>query len=77
MIMPSKYLREDEALIGVSAELLKLIGENSNLSMLWETAKKNNAVGNFERFILSLDLLYLMGLIDFYNNKIIRIKYDS
>lgn len=72
MIMPSKYLREDEALIGVSAELLQLIKNSHNLSALWEAAKKIDAIGNFERFILALDLLYLMGLVDLKNNEIVR-----
>lgn len=72
MIMPSKYLREDEALIGVSAALLPLIENNGSLTALWESAKKNNAVGSFERFILALDFLYLLGLVDLHNNKIVR-----
>jgi len=38
--MPSKYLKEDEALIGVSAALLSLIEGNGNLSEIWESAKK-------------------------------------
>lgn len=73
MIMPTKYLREDEALIGVSAKLLPLFENASNLSALWESAKKIDAVGNFERFILALDLLYLLGLVDFRDNEIVRI----
>ncbi len=72
MIMPSKYLREDEALVGVSAALLSLVEKNGNLSVLWESAKKIDSVGRFERFILALDLLFLMGLIDLHGNEIIR-----
>lgn len=74
MIMPSKYLREDEALIGVSATLLPLVEKSGNLSALWESAKKINAIGNFERFILALDLLYLLGLVDLHNNEIVRVQ---
>jgi ABC-three component (ABC-3C) system Middle Component 6 len=72
MIMPSKYLREDEALIGVGAALIPLVEKDGNLSALWESAKKVDAIGNFERFILALDLLYLLGLIDLRNNEIVR-----
>ncbi len=74
MIMPSKYLREDEALIGVSAALLPLVEKNGNLSVLWESAKKIDAFGNFERFILALDLLYLLGVVDLHGNKIVRVQ---
>ena len=74
MIMPSKYLREDEALIGISAALLPLVENNGNLTALWESAKKIDAIGSFERFILALDVLYLLGLVDLHNNKIVRVQ---
>lgn len=74
MILPSKYLREDEALIGVSAALLSLIEKNGNLSLIWESAKKIEFIGNFERFILALDLLFLLGLIELKGNEIVRIQ---
>lgn len=72
MIMPSKYLKEDEALIGVSAALLSLIEGNGNLSEIWESAKKIKAIGSFERFILALNFLYLLDLVDLHENKIVR-----
>lgn len=74
MIMPSKYLREDEALIGISAVLLPLVENNDNLTALWESAKRIDAIGSFERFILALDFLYLLGLVDLDNNKIVRVQ---
>lgn len=74
MIMPSKYLREDEALIGVSAALLPLVEKDGNLTAIWESAKKIDSIGNFERFILALDFLYLLGLVDLHNNKILRVQ---
>lgn len=74
MIMPSKYLREDEALIGVSGALLPLVEKNSNLSILWESAKMLDVVGNLERFILALDLLYLLGLVELRNNELVRVQ---
>jgi len=74
MIMPSKYLREDQALIGIGAALLPLVDNNGNLTALWESAKKIDAIGSFERFILALDFLYLLGLVDLHNNKIVRVQ---
>lgn len=72
MIMPSKYLREDEALIGVSALILPLLENDGNLSSLWEKAKNFEAVGNYERFILALDFLFILGIVDIDNNKVVR-----
>ncbi|MGI9256494.1 MAG: ABC-three component system middle component 6 [Salinispira sp.] len=74
MIMPTKYLREDEALIGVSAALLPLLEKSGNLSVLWEAAKKIDAIGSFERFILAMDFLYMLGLVDVRNNEIVSIR---
>ncbi|WP_417659141.1 ABC-three component system middle component 6 [Pseudidiomarina sp.] len=74
MIMPSKYLREDEALVGISAALLPLVQKNDNLTALWESAKKIDTIGSFERFILALDFLYLLGLVDLHNDKIVRVQ---
>jgi hypothetical protein len=73
MIMPTKYLREDEALIGVCALLLPFIDRNKNLSDLWEKAKNVSSVGNYERFVLALDLLFMFGLIEIHNNEIVRV----
>lgn len=74
MIMPSKYLREDEALLGVSGALLSFIDKNGKLSALWEAAKNVGVIGNFERFILALDLLYLLGLVELRDNEIVRVQ---
>lgn len=74
MIMPSKDLCEEESLLGISAKLLKLIGEARNLSVLWEFAKKEKVVGSFERFVLALDLLYLLGLVDLCENEVTRLE---
>jgi len=74
MIMPSKYLREDEALIGVSAALIPFIDKNKNLSDLWEKVKDIRTVGNYERFVLALDLLFMFGLIEIHDNEIVRVR---
>ncbi|WP_039989278.1 ABC-three component system middle component 6 [Paraglaciecola arctica] len=74
MILPNKYLREDEALIGVGGKILMLLQQDMLLSELWEETKEKENIGNFERFVLALDLLYLLGLIIFEENKIKRVK---
>jgi hypothetical protein len=74
VILPNKYLREDEALIGVGGKILMLLQQDMLLSELWEETKEKENIGNFERFVLALDLLYLLGLIIFEKNKIKRVK---
>lgn len=78
MILPTKYLQEHETLLGVGALLLKELNSSSkSLSDLWEKSKDNNDIGNYERFILALDMLFLFGLIEMRDNKLLRIHNDS
>jgi len=74
MIMPTKYQREDEVLIGLGASLMRNIPSEISLSELWENSKNMYNVGTYERFILALDMLFIMGLINFEDNKIVRIE---
>ena len=72
MILPNKYVREDEALLGTGAKVLALLDHDIYLTELWEKAKESESINNFERFVLSLDMLYILGLIVFDENKIKR-----
>ena len=78
MILPNKHLRENETLIGVGAVLMQKIPSSILISDLWELVKEATEIGNFERFILGLDLLFLLNVIKIENNKIVRLaKNDS
>ncbi|GJL52081.1 MAG: hypothetical protein NPIRA01_33080 [Nitrospirales bacterium] len=72
MILPNKYLREHEALIGVGSILLKNLSGEKTLSDLWEGVKLLSDVGTFERFVLGLDFLFILGLVEIKNNKIVK-----
>ncbi len=74
MILPNKYLREDEALLGTGAKLLSLLNHDKALSELWEEARTIETLSNFERFVLSLDMLYMLGLLVFEDNKLRKIE---
>jgi hypothetical protein len=63
MILPSKYVQEKESLLGLGAVVLRFLNEDMPLSELWECSKENLDSINFERFVLVLDLLFVMGLI--------------
>jgi hypothetical protein len=74
MILPSKFLRENEALVGVGGILLQRLEGRRNNATLWEDVKTNHAVATLERFILALDFLFLLGLIDIKGNAIMRVE---
>lgn len=99
MILPTKHLRDDRALIVIGAELLKLLDEPKTVSRLWDELKRKRAEGPsvgggrstsiiagrrtahgreatsvpYDWFILSLDLLYLLGTIDLQRGRLQRI----
>jgi len=41
MILPTKHLREDRALIAIGAEILGLLNESKTVSRLWDDLKRS------------------------------------
>lgn len=75
MILPSKHLREDRALISIGAELLGLLDEPKTVSRLWTELKqkRTNRTGvPFDWFILALDFLHMMGTVELRRGKLTR-----
>ena len=71
MILPSKDMRVDRALIGVGAEVLHLLVVPMTVSKLWDELRSrrstdaSNPVIDYRWFVLALDLLYIMRAIEF------------
>lgn len=74
MIMPNKNLKEEDTILGSCAVIFDNLSDKKSLSELWEIVKNDKSVYNFERFILSLDMLYMLNLIDFEKNYLIKVK---
>ena len=70
MILPSKHLRENQALIGLGAVILRNLDNGRSVSELWERSRLDGITGprerpmSFDWFVLSLTLLYAMDAID-------------
>jgi hypothetical protein len=70
MILPTKHVRADRALIGVGAEVLELLKRPMTMSKIWDeirtrrTLHAPHAPIDYEWFVLSLDFLYLMGAVE-------------
>ena len=71
MILPSKHMRADRALIGVGAEVLHVLRAPMTVSKLWDeirprrSADAANPVVDYRWFVLALDLLYMLRAIEF------------
>jgi hypothetical protein len=73
MILPTKHIPQNEALIGVGATLLSHLSDPMTVSSLWERLRSEPNVGTFERFVLASNLLYLIGAIDIKDGLVVRI----
>lgn len=74
MILPSKHISEKDALIGVGAVLLNEIDRPRTVTQLWESARRTRAVGTFERFVLVLNMLYIVGAVHLEDGLIARTR---
>ena len=69
MILPSKHLSHERALLSVGAKILQFFQLPKTVSAIWEELTKTNdnkdqpAIG-YNSFILALDLLYSLSAIE-------------
>ena len=74
MIAPDKYISIDASLIGVGAAMLRQLPGPKTLTALWEACRGVPDIRTFQRFVLALDLLYLLGIVDLESGQIVRIQ---
>ena len=76
MILPTKHLSTNRALLTVGARLLAVLDEPRTVSALWDKVRKRRDVRmghgplSYEWFILSLDLLYTVKAVELENGLI-------
>jgi hypothetical protein len=74
MIAPDKHVSIDASLIGVGAAVLRELSNPRTITSLWETCRQFPSIGTFNRFVLALDLLYMLGAIELKGGMIMRVK---
>ncbi len=79
MILPSKHLSHDKALLTVGCHILKLLSYPKTVSALWTTLSKDDMSNkqslpriSYDWFVLSLDILYLLEAIEIVGGLISR-----
>ena len=68
MILPTKGISEERALLVVGAEVLRLLDEPLTVSAIWDCLQKNRERGRrepirYDWFVLALDLLHCLGAV--------------
>lgn len=72
MILPNKIITIDKSILGIGAQILKLLDNPLTVSALWETSKKRIGLNSFQYFVVALCFLYSIGAIHFNNNRIYK-----
>jgi len=78
MILPTKHVRTDRALIGIGGELLGLLREPMTVSRLWNEVRERRTVAtpaapiDYDWFVLALDFLFMVGAVESRRGLIVR-----
>ena len=74
MILPTKHLSVENCLLGVGALILANLEKPTTLSALWEEVRSLPEISTYERFILGLDLLYMIEVIEIREGTLRRLQ---
>ncbi len=79
MILPSKHISQEKALLTVGGELLKRLDEPKTVSAIWENVRQSASETqidathpSYDWFILALDLLYAINAIEIHEGLLNR-----
>ena len=73
MILPSKHLRLRQSLLGCGAYIVSYLRRPRTVSGLWDDIRSAGHIASFNKFVQTLDMLFLIGVIERDKEKI-RIK---
>lgn len=76
MILPTKGISPEKALLSVGAFILRDLDEPKTVSRLWTDLRQVEEGPpdlTFDWFVLALDLLYLMGTLDYLGGRVLRV----
>ncbi len=81
MILPTKHLLTERSLLGVGGDVLCLLEASKTVSRLWrdlcqERERQNKRAISFERYVMALDFLFLLEVVEFKKGRIYRGKTE-
>jgi len=77
MILPTKGIAPDKALLSIGALILNDLAEPKTVSRLWADLRRVEDGPpdlTFDWFVLALDLLYLMGALEYLGGLVTRVQ---
>jgi len=77
MILPTKGIPPQRALVSLGGEILRLLTETKTVSRLWDDfqkARQQTPDVTFDWFVLSLDFLFLVGAVELERGRLRRVE---
>jgi hypothetical protein len=77
MILPTKHIAPDRCLLTLGAEILSHLAEPKPVSSVWDRIRNGDASGarrSYSWFVLALDLLFVVGAIDYKRGVLNRVS---
>jgi len=76
MILPTKGIAPEKALLSIGGIMLRELDEQKTVSRLWADLRRVEEGPpdlSFDWFVLALDLLYLMGMLEYFGGRVVRV----
>jgi len=74
MILPTKHLSIDESLIGCGAFIVKHMKRARKIDGLWDDVRAEGHIRSYDKFVLTLSALYLLGIIDVEHDRLAIVR---
>lgn len=74
MLLPSKHIPISDTYLGIGAVILHVLNEPKTARQLWSRLRDTPSVGTYDRFIYSLTMLYMLGLVDIVDGNLIKVS---
>lgn len=77
MILPDKTIKLKYSFLGAGSRILVELESCQTVSSLWEKVRNFDEIKAFDKYLLILDFLYAIGLIDFKEGLLKKVRKDD
>ena len=73
MVLPTKHISLENCYLGAGMTVLKELEKPLTVEKLWKRVRDKQNIVTARRFYNTLDLLYILGLVDLEKDKICKV----
>jgi hypothetical protein len=74
VILPTKHISVQNSLLGAGAAIVRHLDSPQTVTALWDRVRGIPEIGVYWRFVLVLDFLFAIGIVDLADGLIVRQK---